>query len=139
MPIPFSTTFGTLPIEKSKSQSIITVKERILRIMANLVPQFDRWKTQRQFDDSINFSIFEKGIEKPLIPNMVSDGTVRLLSLLLALLYRTEHSPLICIDEPERYLHPQVLEEIVVRWPPSLGQDRGYIKSGSRYPQGVWY
>jgi len=25
-----------------------------------------------------------------------------------------------------------------VRWTPSLGQDRGNIKSGSRYPQGVW-
>jgi len=25
-----------------------------------------------------------------------------------------------------------------LRWTPSLGQDRGNIKSGSRYPQGVW-
>jgi len=25
-----------------------------------------------------------------------------------------------------------------MRWTPSLGQDRGNIKSGSRYPQGVW-
>jgi hypothetical protein len=24
-----------------------------------------------------------------------------------------------------------------LRWTPSLGQDRGYIKIGSRYPQGV--
>jgi len=23
-------------------------------------------------------------------------------------------------------------------WTPSLGQDRSYIKSGPRYPQGVW-
>ncbi|HEX74694.1 MAG TPA: hypothetical protein G4N93_06060 [Dehalococcoidia bacterium] len=26
-----------------------------------------------------------------------------------------------------------------LRWTPSLGQDRGYIKIGFRYPQGVWY
>lgn len=26
----------------------------------------------------------------------------------------------------------------VMRWPPSLGQDRGYIKVGFHYPQGVW-
>jgi hypothetical protein len=26
-----------------------------------------------------------------------------------------------------------------LRWTPSLGQDRGYIKSGSRCPQGTWY
>ncbi len=100
-------------ISKSKNQAMIRLYDRILRIMSILVPQFDNWKTQRQFDNSINFSILEKGIEKPLIPGMISDGTIRLLSLLLALLYRTEQGPLICIDEPERYLHPQVLEEIV--------------------------
>ncbi len=100
-------------ISKSKNQSIIRSYDRVLRIMKILVPHFDNWKTQRQYDNSINFSIYEKGIEKPLIPGMISDGTIRLLSLLLALLYRTEHGPLICIDEPERYLHPQVLEEIV--------------------------
>ena len=32
--------------------------------------------------------------------------------------------------------NPRLLE--YVRWSPSLGQDRGNIKSGSRYPQGVW-
>ncbi len=100
-------------ISKSKNQSTIRLYDRVLRIMSILVPQFDKWKTQRQFDNSINFSIYEKGIEKPLIPGMISDGTIRLLSLLLALLYRTEHGPLICIDEPERYLHPQILKEIV--------------------------
>jgi modification methylase len=26
----------------------------------------------------------------------------------------------------------------ILRWTPSLGQDRGNVKSGSRYPQGVW-
>lgn len=100
-------------ISKSKNPIMVRLYDRILRIMSILVPQFDNWKTQRQFDNSINFSILEKGIEKPLIPGMISDGTIRLLSLLLALLYRTEQGPLICIDEPERYLHPQVLEEIV--------------------------
>ncbi len=100
-------------ISKSKNPIMIRLYDRILRVMSILVPQFDNWKTQRQFDNSINFSILEKGIEKPLIPGMISDGTIRLLSLLLALLYRTEQGPLICIDEPERYLHPQVLEEIV--------------------------
>jgi len=27
---------------------------------------------------------------------------------------------------------------VELRWPPSLGQDRGNIKVGFRYPQGVW-
>ena len=39
-----------------------------------------------------------------------------------------------------KYFSTQVIpgESITtIRWPPSLGQDRGNIKSGSRYPQGI--
>ncbi|GAJ18878.1 unnamed protein product, partial [marine sediment metagenome] len=56
---------------------------------------------------------YEKGMVKALLPEMVSDGTIRLLSMLLALLYQPTKAALICIDEPERYLHPQVLKPIV--------------------------
>ena len=88
-------------------------RERILKIMSILVPGFNDWKTIRQFDGSLSFMIFEKGITKPLLPKMVSDGTIRLLSLLLALLYQPSPVALICIDEPERYLHPQVFKPLV--------------------------
>jgi len=30
-------------------------------------------------------------------------------------------------------------QKLNLRWPPSLGQDRGNVKSGYRYPQGVWW
>jgi ferredoxin len=35
-------------------------------------------------------------------------------------------------------LHEHCLLDWQMRWTPSLGQDRGCIKSGPRYPQGVW-
>ncbi len=41
---------------------------------------------------------------------------------------------------PEQIINKLREAEILlskVRWTPSLGQDRGYIKSGYRYPQGV--
>lgn len=87
--------------------------KRILKLMSILIPNFETWKTDKQFDGSTGFKIFEKGITKGLLPKMVSDGTIRLLCILLTLLYKSTEAELICIDEPERYLHPQVLQTLV--------------------------
>lgn len=87
--------------------------KRILKLMSILIPNFEKWKTEKQFDGSTGFKIFEKGITKGLLPKMVSDGTIRLLCILLTLLYQPTEAELICIDEPERYLHPQILQTLV--------------------------
>ena len=89
------------------------IRDRILKLMSVLIPGFDRWVPARQYDGSLGYKIYEKGMTKALLPEMLSDGTVRLLSMLLALLYQPERTELICIDEPERYLHPQVLKPLV--------------------------
>ncbi len=100
-------------LDRLRASSSRATRERILKIMSILVPCFDSWKTARQFDGSLGFKIREKGITKALLPKMLSDGTIRLLSILLALLYQPSRAALICIDEPERYLHPQVFETLV--------------------------
>lgn len=89
------------------------IRDRILKLMSVLIPGFDRWIPARQYDGSLGYKIYEKGMIKALLPEMISDGTIRLLSILLALLYQPERTELICIDEPERYLHPQVLKPLV--------------------------
>lgn len=98
----------TLKTEIAKS-----IRRQILNMMPTLIPGFEDWKTEQLYDGSLGFSIKEKGITKPLLPKMVSDGTIRLLSILLALLYQPYRARLICLDEPERYLHPQVLEPLI--------------------------
>lgn len=100
-------------LDKLKASSARNVRKRILEIMSILIPGFDTWKIERQFDGSLGFKIHEKGMTKALLPKMISDGTIRLLSILLALLYQPSQAALICIDEPERYLHPQVLKPLV--------------------------
>lgn len=100
-------------MRKSSIPRIRNVNNRILRLMSTLVPQFSRWKAEHLFDGSIAFRIFEDGISKPLLPAMISDGTIRLLSILVSLLYQPKSPSMICIDEPERYLHPQVLEPLI--------------------------
>jgi len=89
------------------------IRDRILNLMSVLIPGFERWRPAKQYDGSLGYKIYEKGMAKALLPEMVSDGTIRLLSMLLALLYQPTKAALICIDEPERYLHPQVLKPIV--------------------------
>jgi predicted ATPase len=81
--------------------------------MSHLIPGFERWRPARQYDGSLGYKISEKGMARALLPEMVSDGTIRLLSILLALLYQPTEAALICVDEPERYLHPQVLKPLV--------------------------
>lgn len=100
-------------LDRLKASSSRSVHERILKIMSILVPGFDTWKIERQFDGSLGLKIREKGMTKALLPKMVSDGTIRLLSILVALLYQPSRAGLICIDEPERYLHPQVLKPLI--------------------------
>ena len=100
-------------LDKVKSSPNRKTYNRILDVMSILVPNFNGWRTIKQFDGSLGFRIKEKGMSKGLLPKMVSDGTIRLLAILIALLYQPTRTELICIDEPERYLHPQALKPLV--------------------------
>lgn len=100
-------------LTRSRKENSRRIRERIQKIMRNLIPSFENWKTEKQFDSSISFTIYEAGIKKTLLPRMISDGTVRLLSILVALFGQPHTTDLICIDEPERYLHPQVFEPLI--------------------------
>lgn len=96
-----------------KDSSSRVIRDRILKLMSSLIPSFARWMPARQSDGSLGYKVYEKGMVRALLPEMISDGTVRLLGILLALLYQPTKAALICIDEPERYLHPQVLKPLV--------------------------
>ena len=100
-------------MSKSNKADSQRVYNRILSIMSILVPKFSKWKPERLVDGSVTFGIYEDGIAKPLLPAMISDGTIRLLSMLVSLLYAPDRSSIICIDEPERYLHPQVFGPLI--------------------------
>jgi predicted ATPase len=60
---------------------------------------------------TIQLHLREEGLEKPISAMRLSDGTLRYLCL-LAILCHPEPPPLICIEEPETGLHPDILPTI---------------------------
>ena len=60
---------------------------------------------------TVQLFIKEEGLNKPISAMRLSDGTLRYLCL-LAILCHPEPPPLICIEEPETGLHPDILPTI---------------------------
>ncbi len=97
-------------LQHSKNKDI---KKRIENLMKLIIPSFSTWKVERQFDASLGYKIMENDNKNDFLPKMISDGTIRLLSTLVALLYQENETKLIAVDEPERGLHPQSLQTLV--------------------------
>jgi predicted ATPase len=58
------------------------------------------------------FQIVEDRI-RALSPASISDGTIRLLTLLVATCWSARNSSLLVIEEPENNLHPHLCEQLV--------------------------
>jgi predicted ATPase len=89
------------------------LRERLLELMQSLVPEFEDWETEQLPDGRISFKVREKGARGAFLPIAISDGTIRLLATLTALLGPQGPGTTIFIEEPERSLHPFVLEQLV--------------------------
>ncbi len=89
------------------------LRERLLELMQSLVPEFEDWETEQLPDGRITFKVREKGARGAFPPIAVSDGTIRLLATLAALLGPREPGSTVFIEEPERSLHPFVMEQLV--------------------------
>lgn len=78
-----------------------------------LIPEFKNIEVKKSnIDGSYDFSIYEKGSEKPFSRNLISDGTYNILSLMAAV-YQSNQPQFLCIEEPENGLHPQAIELLV--------------------------
>ncbi len=90
------------------------VAEQILEILTNLVPSLSKIGVQdNDIDNTISLAFSEFGHRKIFPPHLVSDGTIYILSLLVATLSAHENGGgITLIEEPERGLHPKAIEEI---------------------------
>jgi CubicO group peptidase (beta-lactamase class C family) len=78
--------------------------------MRRLYPGFLELKTIVQ-GGTIQLFLREKGLEELVPATRLSDGTLRYLALLAVLLHPTP-PPLVCIEEPELGLHPDLIDDL---------------------------
>ena len=92
-------------------------KGALASIVAGLkgaIPGFKGIKTtQLPVENKWAFQILEERMRGAINPESVSDGTIRLLALLVIALWSSKYSSLLAIEEPENGLHPHLSEHVV--------------------------
>ncbi len=76
-------------------------------LMSRYLPRYTRLSTKIS-SGAVQTYLHEDGLSVPVPATRLSDGTLRLLTLLTILL-NPGSAPLICIEEPELGLHPDVM------------------------------
>lgn len=86
----------------------------IVHGLKGIVPGFKELGTAKlPVEDTLAFQIIEDELNEAINPISVSDGTVRLLALLVLTTWIAPRASLIAIEEPENGVHPHLAEHIV--------------------------
>lgn len=86
----------------------------IIAGLKSAVPGFRGVKTiQLPVEGKWAFQLVEDRIRGAINPDWVSDGTIRLLALMVIASWTAKHPSLIAIEEPENSVHPHLSEHIV--------------------------
>ncbi|MFW2176740.1 MULTISPECIES: AAA family ATPase [unclassified Moraxella] len=89
------------------------MRATILDWLCLIVPEMQNViSDNRQLDGSKSIQ-FEEESGKKFPAHMVSDGTIYALSMLVAVLTRTQKAGITIIEEPERGLHPKAIGELI--------------------------
>jgi predicted ATPase len=83
----------------------------ILDKMKERVPGIDKVEARETIDGRIVLQFSDGSFKDPFISRFVSDGTIKMFAYLVLLNDPKPH-PLLCIEEPENYLHPELLIEL---------------------------
>ena len=79
-------------------------------LLRRFFPRFERMST-RVSGGTIQFYLHEAGFNAPISATRLSDGTIRFMAILATLL-APDPPPLVCIEEPELGVHPDVLSMV---------------------------
>ncbi len=75
--------------------------------LKRFLPRYERTST-KVYGGTVQLFLHEKGLRNPIPSTRISDGTLRFLAILAALLAPSP-PPLLCIEEPELGLHPDAV------------------------------
>ena len=96
-------------------QAILRNKEQTQRLTVLLnqfLPFIETVSVENNPDKSFSYKIRERYNKKSFHANFLSDGTVSILALIIAL-YFEEFSGIIILEEPERNIHPKLLAGLI--------------------------
>ena len=85
--------------------------DKILAKMASRVPGISSVEAKETEDGRIIMRFKDGNFKDPFISRWVSDGTIKMFAYLILLNDPNPH-PLLCIEEPENYLHHELLPEL---------------------------
>jgi predicted ATPase len=90
------------------------IREIILDMLSLCVPSIESIRVvKNRLNMSSDLYFKQEGIEQEFPIGMVSDGTVALLCILVAVLDTKKRAGLTMIEEPERGLHPEAISQII--------------------------
>ena len=92
---------------KSKSN-----KEKLNKILKTILPFIDDIKVENNVNKSLFFKVKESYNKKEFPSYMLSDGTVNILAVIVALYFQNSDN-IIVLEEPERNIHPKLLNILV--------------------------
>ncbi len=85
--------------------------QEILTKMSQRVPGIEDVRATKTADGRIVLQFQDGSFKDPFVARYVSDGTIKMFAYLL-LLHDPQPHPLLCIEEPEKQLHPELLREL---------------------------
>lgn len=94
--------------------NVISDKEKsrsFLNLFRDLLPFIDSLGVERGANRSIFFKLREKYSKDDLPSFLISDGTVNIIALLIALYF--QQKPFAIIEEPERNIHPYLISKLM--------------------------
>ncbi len=90
-------------------------RELFINLIKQVLPFFEDIKVANFIDKSVIFQLKEKYSEEYIAASFISDGTINIIALILALYFEESlyKNPLIIFEEPERNMHPKLISSIV--------------------------
>jgi len=82
--------------------------DKILKKLPERIPGINNVEASETEDGYILLKFLDENFHEPFISRYVSDGTIKMFAYMI-LLNDPEPHPLLCIEEPENYLHPDLL------------------------------
>jgi predicted ATPase len=105
---------SNLPLVLNRMLNDKVERETIQEIIKTLLPFVEGFAVKQQADRSLITYVSETYHKNKPIPSFfVSDGTINLLSLLVALYEKPIGSPTVVFEEPEKNIHPSLISTLV--------------------------